>query len=166
MKRNVLFLSLLLTLSPLHSSCQKEANLLELREENTVDKETVLRIINAYRAAGCNCGKAGTFAPATPVKWNDTLELAAIVHSSDMYAKKFFSHKGSDGSRMGDRIKRLGYNWTMCGENIGRGYLTEDQVINGWMNSAGHCRNIMNPNFNEIGVARVGDCWTMVLGAR
>ena len=165
MKRNVFFLSLMLIASPLTSSCQKEKKI-ESNNESSVNKELVLQLINTYRTSDCDCGSAGNFAPATPVIWNDTLELAAIVHSSDMFANNFFSHTGSDGSNMSERIKRLGYNWTTCGENIGKGYKNEEQMVTGWINSPGHCSNIMNPNFREIGAAKIGDYWTLVLGTR
>jgi uncharacterized protein YkwD len=60
-----------------------------------------------------------------------------------------------------EREKRRTY-----GENISNGYKTEQSVIEGWIKSAGHCRNIMNPNVKEMGVAREGDYWTQVFGTR
>ena len=164
MKRTVFFLSLLLVVSPLPPSCQK-VKPFDRNEESAVDKELVLQLINAYRASGCDCGSEGYFAPATAVVWNDTLEQAAKVHSTDMYTNKNFSHTGSDGSSMTDRVKRLGYNWALCGENIGQGHKNEEQVIKGWINSPGHCSNIMYPTFKEIGMAKTGDYWTLVFGA-
>jgi len=166
MKRNSFILSLLLIVSPLNSSCKKNEALSEFNEKSTVKKELVLKLINSYRTSDCNCGTAGNFASTTPVKWNDTLELAAKIHATDMYVNHFFNHTGSDGSSMSDRIKRLGYNWKTCGENIGKGYINEEQVVKGWINSPGHCSNIMNPDFTEIGMARVGDYWSLVLGTR
>ena len=165
MKRNILIISFLLLVCAFPSSCQ-EVNQIESNEESSINKGLVLQLINAYRTSGCDCGSEGYFAPATSLIWNDTLELAAKEHSTDMYSNNFFSHTGSDGSSMSDRIKRLGYNWTTCGENIGNGYKNEEQVVKGWINSPGHCRNIMNPNFKETGAARMGDYWTLVLGTR
>jgi len=45
-------------------------------------------------------------------------------------------------------------------------YQTEKSVIEGWIKSSGHCKNIMKPAYKEIGVARKGNYWTLVLGAR
>ena len=45
-------------------------------------------------------------------------------------------------------------------------YQTEKSVIEGWIKSPGHCKNIMNPAYKEIGAARKGNYWTLVLGAR
>ena len=163
MGKNILFAIFLLIVSQLHSSCQK-SDQVEYNDESSVDKELVLQLINVYRTSGCNCGSEGYFAPAAPVKWNNVLEKAAKEHCTDMYSNNFFSHIGSDGSRMSDRIKKLGYDWITCAENIGSGYKNEEQVIKGWINSPGHCSNIMNPNFKEIGVAMEGFYWTLVLG--
>jgi uncharacterized protein YkwD len=165
MKRKNRFLGLLLILSHLSFSCQNEV---PVEDDDSISayKASIVQLINSYRTAGCNCGSEGYFAPAPPVTWNDILENAAKAHSSDMSTNKFFSHTGSDGSTLGERIKRLGYNWTSCAENIAMGYKNDEQVFNGWINSPGHCRNIMLPDIKEIGLARVGDYWTLLFGAR
>ena len=134
--------------------------------ETEINAELLLQLVNSHRASGCKCGSEKKHGRTTPLVWNTTLEQAAQAHSDDMYAKKFLRHSGSDGSSAGARLKRFGYTWKTCGENISQGHTTEEGVIIGWMNSPGHCRNIMNPAFKEIGVARKGDYWTMVLGAR
>ena len=163
--RFTLIISFLLLTCTLPSSCQKVSQI-ERNDESSINKGLVLQLINDYRTAGCDCETEGYFAPTTSVIWNDTLELAAKEHSTDMFTENFFSHTGSDGSSMSERIKRLGYDWKTCGENIGQGYKNEEQVVKGWINSPGHCRNIMNPNFKETGAAKAGDYWTLVFGAR
>ena len=163
--RSTTFLGILLIVCHLSVFCQN-SNLMKANEESAINRERIVQLVNDYRKKGCDCGSEGYFDPATPVRWNDTLALAAKEHSKDMYTNNFFSHTGSDLSSMGVRIRRQGYSWTICGENIGKGYKTEEQVITGWMNSPGHCSNIMNPKFKEIGVAKMGDYWTLVLGAR
>jgi uncharacterized protein YkwD len=77
--------------------------------------------------------------------------MAAYLHSEDMVLNDFFSHTGSDGSSAGQRISRQGYPWRTYGENIAVGYPTVSSVIQGWLGSEGHCRNLMNPAFTEIG---------------
>lgn len=131
----------------------------------TVDKQVLLSLINEARTSGCQCGS--DFFPAVgSVTWSDTLEKAAKIHSQDMDNKKFFSHEGSDGSTIIERVTRLGYSYSFVGENIAQGYLTEQQVVEGWLASPGHCRNIMNGHFREMGITRKGDYWTQVLGTR
>jgi uncharacterized protein YkwD len=131
-----------------------------------VDKVKLLQLVNNYRSSGCNCTDSDYYAPTTPVIWNDTLALAADDHSLDMSSNNFFSHTGSDSSNAGNRITRRGYTWKAYGENIAKGYKNEEAVVNGWINSPGHCKNIMSPNFKEMGVARRGNYWTQVFGTR
>lgn len=96
------------------------------------------------------CGNT-PYGPAPPVSWSDNLAMAAYLHSEDMVLNNFFSHTGSDGSSAGQRISRQGYPWRTYGENIAVGYPTVSSVIQGWLGSEGHCRNLMNPAFTEIG---------------
>lgn len=131
----------------------------------TVNHTEFLRLVNDARKKGCQCGDTW-YPAANAVSWNDQLEAAAFAHSTDMNKKSFFNHTGSDGSNAGERIKRAGYQWKVYGENIGNGYKTEKEVINGWLSSPGHCRNIMNRDFNEIGLAKVGKYWTMDAGRK
>ena len=133
--------------------------------ENQVNKAVLLELVNKVRKNGCKCGD--TWYPSDPaITWNNQLEAAAAGHSKNMHQKKFFSHRGTDGSDGGDRIARTGYRWTAYGENIANGYLSEREVILGWLASPGHCRNIMNRKYKEMGVARMGRYWTQTFGAR
>jgi len=149
-------------------SCTKEVP----ETNNGTDRETeinpklLLQLVNSYRVSGCNCGSEGRFASTTPVVWNDQLAQAALDHSEDMFTNKFLSHTGSDGSNPRTRINRRDYDCKTYGENIARGYQTEQSVIEVWIKSPGHCRNIMNPAYKEIGAARKGNYWTLVLGTR
>ena len=133
---------------------------------------SVLARVNQYRAAGANCGSQGVFAAAPALSWNLPLTQAADVHSRDMVANNFFSHTGANGSSAGQRISAAGYNWSTYGENIAAGQSSINQVVDGWMVSDGHCANIMNAVFVDIGVVCVagnasttyGTYWTMDLG--
>jgi uncharacterized protein YkwD len=132
-----------------------------------------LRWINQYRAAGASCGARGSFSPAAALAWSTPLDQAALRHSNDMVANNFFSHTGSYGSKAGQRITDAGYNWRTWGENISAGRTSVQTVVEGWMRSDGHCANIMNPAFRDVGLAcvkgtasnRYGTYWTMTLGA-
>lgn len=128
------------------------------------DKSALLTLVNQYRTAGCNCGST-YYPPTSPISWNDSLEKAAKEHSDDMNAHNYFDHTGSDGTTVGERISRYGYLWFTCGENIAEGYATEKDVVEGWIKSEGHCKNIMNPAFKDMGVATAGKYWTQDFAA-
>jgi uncharacterized protein YkwD len=130
-----------------------------------IDKNLILELVNNARSKGCQCGDTW-YPKVQAVSWNNQLEYAAAEHSSDMYKKNYFSHNAPDGSNAGDRIKKSGYQWKQYGENIATGQSSEKQVVSGWLKSPGHCRNIMNRSFTEIGVGRSGNLWTMDLGSR
>jgi len=132
----------------------------------------MLTRVNQFRAAGASCGSHGVFAPATGLAWSAALSQAADAHSRDMVANNFFSHTGSDGSSAGQRITAAGYPWSAYGENIAAGQATVAEVVDGWMASDGHCANIMNAAFVDIGVVCLPgntstsyrSYWTMELG--
>lgn len=129
------------------------------------DKQKLLLLVNEARSKGCNCG--GLKMPPVPeVAWDDQLESAAEKHSKDMYKHNFLSHNGSDGSKFSDRITKAGFIWNRCGENIAQGYETEQQVVEGWLKSPDHCKNIMSREFRFMGVARIGTFWTQDFGNR
>ncbi len=59
-------------------------------------------------------------------------------------------------------MKKYGITYRYAGENIAMGQKTPEEVVNAWMNSEGHRANILNPNYNTIGVGYVsqGNYWT------
>lgn len=116
---------------------------------------SVMARVNQWRASGANCGSQGVFAAAPPLVWNNLLTQAAAGHSQDMATHDFFSHNSLDGRTLAQRIDAAGYAWSGIGENIAAGQTTVNQVVDGWIASPGHCANIMNPGFVDIGVACV-----------
>lgn len=131
---------------------------------------TMLGLINASRVEARMCGADVRGAVAT-LAWNSELAAAAELHSNDMASNNFFSHIGSDGLEVPDRADGVGYVWRAIGENIAAGQLDQGEVHQGWIDSAGHCRNIMNEVFTEVGAACVsdpnsdfGNYWTVVFG--
>lgn len=147
------------------TSCTKGEAVNETPAENnttvpsTVNKSVLLELVNEVRKSGCQCGDT-YYVSAPAITWNNQLENASYAHSNDMYQNKYFSHTAPDGSNAGVRIERAGYSWVTYGENIASGYKNEREVINGWLLSPGHCKNIMSKNYKEMGVARVGNIWT------
>jgi uncharacterized protein YkwD len=133
----------------------------ESNSRSTSVIQEVVNIVNHER------GKAGL----SPLRIHSQLNAAAQAHSNDMARNDFMSHTGSDGSSMGDRIKRHGYNFRTAGENVAAGQRSPQDVMRSWMNSPGHRQNILNPNFRDIGVGyaqgggRFGIYWTQKFGA-
>lgn len=115
-------------------------------------EEEVLKLVNEVRSKGTTCG--GEYKPpVSPLEWNDQLANAARDHSRDMADKNYFSHTSLDGRTFVTRIANAGYTpYRALGENIAAGYNTAESVMNGWMNSPGHCNNIMSANFKDLGV--------------
>jgi uncharacterized protein YkwD len=111
--------------------------------------------INRVRAAGADCHSGGVFAPAAALVWNTRLTHAASAHSAEMAAKNYFSHASSDGRTMASRVNATGYSWSALPENIAAGQVGIDKLVDGWVASDGHCANLMNPRFSEVGLACV-----------
>ncbi|MES2276902.1 MAG: CAP domain-containing protein [Bacteroidota bacterium] len=133
-------------------------------------KQEFLNYINATRQHGCNCGTRW-FPPAAPLTWNNMLQKSAYAHAKDMNDKNYFSHTSKDGRNMEDRIVLAGYKFNGykvygVGENIAMGQQSISQVMDDWIKSEGHCRNLMNPNFKEIGIAQYNDYWVQDFGGR
>ena len=116
---------------------------------------TALARINQLRASGANCRSGGNFAAAAALGWGPLLTQAAEGHAQDMVAKNFFSHTGSAGSSLADRVDATGFAWSSLGENIAAGYPGIDKVMDGWIASDGHCANLMNPAFDQVGLVCV-----------
>jgi uncharacterized protein YkwD len=115
----------------------------------------MLAAVNARRRAGATCGAKGSFPAAADLAWSAAITQAAVAQSDDMVAHNFFDHTGSDGSSAGSRMTAAGYAWRGWGENIAAGQATVADVVDGWMKSDGHCANLMNAAFRDIGVACV-----------
>jgi uncharacterized protein YkwD len=112
----------------------------------------VLKLVNENRAKGWNCDTEGQFPAAGPLTMEPTLRCSARLHSKDMADMMYFSHDAPDGQDPGARMTEAGYVGRTWGENIAKGQTTPAQVVQGWMDSDGHCSNIMNATFNLIGV--------------
>lgn len=131
--------------------------------------QQVLDLVNAARAQGRTCG-ATAYAAAPALTLNAQLGQAAQDHAADMAAQNYFSHTSKDGRTAGQRIAAAGYAYRTWGENIAAGQVTAAQVMDGWLKSEGHCKNIMNAGFRELGVGYAtstsGPYWVQDFGTR
>lgn len=102
---------------------------------------------------------------------NDTLLAAADTKAADMVARNFFAHTSPTGQSFGDLLRDVGYavpgKAFDVGENLAwaQGSLaTPAQVVAGWMGSAGHRANILDPRFRESGFGVVAAVPASVIG--
>lgn len=162
------------TLSPeseLLSESQSEPEMISCDSPDADFKLAVLALINESRAAGRQCGSE-FFGVTAALIWSDNLAQAAVRHSVDMASNNFFSHTGSDGLGIADRVRESGFSSAYVGENIAAGYRSAQAAHNGLLDSSGHCANIMRPSYDSVGAACIVDdrsdfrnYWTFVFGS-
>ncbi len=133
-------------------SCNLPSNAAALREE-------AVQLINAQRKA----------AGLSSVRPSNALSRAAQGHACDSAMRRKMSHVGSDGSKFTTRILRAGYSYAggSPNENVGWGYNTPSGIVQGWMESSGHRKNILSGKVREIGIGVAADAnnhlyWVMV----
>lgn len=138
----------------------------------TSAEEKMLNQVNAARSQEWNCGST-PYASVAALKWDCKLQQASAGHSIDMADNNFFSHTGSNGLDPGFRIEKQGYQAQTWGENIAAGYVNIESAMTGWLQSPGHCRNIMDPNFTDLGMASAENpdsdfriYWTQAFGTK
>ena len=100
----------------------------------------VVELVNEERA------KAGL----NPLILQENITEAAQVRAIETVTS--FSHTRPDGRHFTTALKEAGVSYRGAGENIAWGQKTPEQVMNGWMNSAGHRANILNEKYTSIGV--------------
>jgi uncharacterized protein YkwD len=134
--------------------------------------QRVLDLVNQARATPRSCGNRA-FNAARPVRWNILRAEASRLHAEDMARHHYFSHSGRDGSDPAQRVLRAGYRYRATGENIAAGgQMKPEDAVAGWIESPGHCANLMNPAYAEMGAAFAVDAgsemkvyWTQAFGA-
>ncbi len=126
----------------------------------------VLELTNEFRAKN----------NLPPLTLNSQLNTAAQEHSEDMVQQDKLIHEGSNKSNetLQQRVEKVGYEYSDIAENIGGGYSTPEDVVEGWIQSKGHSENMLNPKVTELGVGYAyqeddkpqdyDHYWTQVLG--
>ncbi|WP_192561460.1 CAP domain-containing protein [Pseudomonas gozinkensis] len=138
--------------------------------DGQAEGQKLLEQLNAARAQPRQCG-GQAFAATAPLAWNAVLGGVAQEHSREMANNNYFDHKDRDGRTPGDRAELAGYSGQQVGENIAAGQDTVQKVVAGWLASPGHCANLMNPQYRELGAAyavdpksSAGIYWTAMFG--
>lgn len=110
----------------------------------TVDIEAENRMVEMV-----NVERAKVNAP--PLRLDTTTAKVARTHSFDMWQRQYFAHDDPDGRTPFDRMEKGGVEFTVAGENIALAP-TLETAHQGLMNSPGHRRNILDPQFGRIGI--------------
>jgi uncharacterized protein YkwD len=147
------------------------ANVTPAKSQAPVLATRALQLVNEVRARGARCGER-SFGPAPPVRLSGALAGVALGHANDMARHDYFEHQDLAGHSPADRVRAVGYQEKLVGENIAYGPKSADEVVQGWLDSPGHCENIMDPRFAEMGIAfaagqssRRGLFWVQLLVA-
>lgn len=128
-----------------------------------------LEQINQARSEARYCGRV-LQAAAEPLSYQCTLAGAAQRHSNDMAQHSTLSHLSSDGQDAYRRLQQQGYEAATLGENVAMTETGDADVVQQWLASPGHCRNIMDAEFTSLGMGQAssdrGDVyWTLNLAA-
>jgi uncharacterized protein YkwD len=129
-----------------------------------ITPETVLAQMNFYR--GLN--------GAAPLRLDERLALAAADRIRDMEEQQYWSHFSPRGASPFMWLTLRGYSFATAAENLASGFETAEVLVSSWMESAGHRRNIISPDFRDVGIAiiegatnrRANGCSVVVLFAR
>jgi len=179
--KNVIKLVIVLAISIAINGCgsngvtSKEANKVKVYKSNPkfidsydnryelqFDRIEMLGLINEARLSGATCGEE-VMAPTHELIYDEKLNNSAMDKSVDLSVSGKFGHESSmeDSARfLEDRnnnfvalIKHHGTTARVKGENIAVGYYSAESVFDAWMESPGHCRNIMSNEYYKIGIS-------------
>lgn len=108
-----------------------------------------------------------------PLVWGDAAAQAGYLHSVFQRGQGDISHTGSGSSDPGDRLAAEGVQYSTWAENVAVGQPTPTSVVNAWLGSSGHFRNIMSGSVTHVGVGceqgsggpYAGPWWTQVFYA-
>jgi len=112
---------------------------------SNITPEKVLEITNQKRA------EQGL----SPLTINGQLNEAAQRKAGDMFAFNYWSHVSPSGRSPWSFFQEVGYKYLYAGENLARDFMDSQAVVEAWMNSATHRDNVLNKNYQEIGLAVV-----------
>ncbi len=112
-------------------------------EFSTVTANRLIELTNKERAA----------AGFPVLMHNSALDNSAALKAEDMLARDYFAHDSPLGTTPWEWFKQAGYNYTYAGENLAMNFSEAEEAMTAWMNSPTHKANILNGNYDEIGIA-------------
>ena len=127
------------------------------RESESFARQTAgladLERVRTDMLARVNAERAATGAP--PLLRDPRLDEAAQHHAEDMLLRSYYNHISPDGTTPTTRVRKSGYAGRVVAENIARGPVAVEEVMNNWMGSSGHRRNLLLPTFTHLGIGVV-----------
>lgn len=112
------------------------------RVNNDITAENILLIVNEKRQ------EFGL----SPLVLDDRLETTAQNKSDDMVTRDYFAHADPDGNKVWPKVIANGYNYYVVGENLAYGFTDVEVLMDAWMLSEKHRKNILDPRFKDFGV--------------
>ncbi|MBT3356011.1 hypothetical protein HN784_04115 [bacterium] len=117
----------------------------ELVQENSFDgtEDDIIRLTNEFRKEkGLDI-----------LIRNESLMESAKLKAEDMKSQEYFAHVSPDGVELWNLVQQVGYSYSVIAENIAEGYFSAESVVDAWMDSEGHRKNILSVELEEIGVS-------------
>ncbi|MEP6994411.1 MAG: CAP domain-containing protein [Acidobacteriota bacterium] len=111
-----------------------------IRDRDRVRRELLIAI-NRYREANRR----------PPLRIHPLLEQVAQRHADDMLARGYYGHASPEGAMVLERTRKAGYAANSVGENIAKGQTSVQEVVDGWISSPRHRKNILDLLFQETG---------------
>ena len=129
----------------------KTATIIEktINENNVPLEHQVLKYVNIARE---NQG-------LKPLKIDEKLSQIATLKAKDMVDNNYFSHKSPTYGDAFNMMKKFNINYQFAGENIAQGYESAKEVVIAWLDSPSHRENILNSNYNNMGLGYVDHKW-------
>lgn len=113
--------------------------------ESSIDQKKLIELTNQERQKnGLN-----------PLSENTALDKAATAKATSMFQENYWAHFAPSGKSPWDFILGTGYKFTYAGENLAKNFYQSNEVVTAWMNSPSHRENLLNPKYQDIGIAVV-----------
>ncbi len=107
--------------------------------------DTLIMLTNQQRLA----------AGLQPLHENADLMASAYAKAEDMLTRNYWAHFAPDGTSPWHFISQSGYQYKGAGENLAMDFSDDQAVMDGWMASPTHRANVLNPAYQDVGVAVV-----------
>jgi hypothetical protein len=89
------------------------------------------------------------------LRLNPALTAAAQEKAKDMFKNDYWAHVSPEGKEPWDFILAQNYDYTYAGENLAKNFSNSEDVVDAWYNSPSHKENLLNKNYDEVGLAVV-----------
>jgi len=97
--------------------------------------------------------------PVGRVSWDVDLYKVSNSYARYMARHRHFDHISKSGEDLGDRLNKVDYEWLTIGENLAHGYHDFYEVLDAWKESPDHCKMLMHPDMNKMGLSKHSTYW-------